>query len=123
MPTRRGASQHLEEARADGIENESVEQIAFADKLLLNKARLRFAPRLAPAPCLRPPVAALVLTHPSDVQVDLVTADELAVVKGKARRRPMDRSDDQPSAPESTPAGTAPAVAEAVGARPPRYAH
>ncbi len=53
--TRRGASQHLEEARADGIENESVEQIAFADKLLLNKARLLFAPRLAPAPCLRPP--------------------------------------------------------------------
>jgi hypothetical protein len=53
--TRRGASQHLEEARADGIENESVEQIAFADKLLLNKARLLFAPRLAPASCLRPP--------------------------------------------------------------------
>ena len=46
--------------------------------------------------------SALVLTHPSDVQVDLVTADELAVVKGKARRRPMD-----------TPAGTAPAVADA----------
>ena len=29
--------QHLDEKKPDGVENESVEQIAFADKILLNK--------------------------------------------------------------------------------------
>jgi len=32
--------QHIEEEKPDGIENESVEQIAFADKILLNKTDL-----------------------------------------------------------------------------------
>tara|TARA_B100000575_G_scaffold52917_1_gene39589 strand:- start:3200 stop:4384 length:1185 start_codon:yes stop_codon:yes gene_type:complete len=32
--------QHVEEEKPDGIENESVEQIAFADKILLNKTDL-----------------------------------------------------------------------------------
>ena len=48
--TRCGASQHLEEERADDIENESVEQIAFADKLLLNKALRRTLASAAWAP-------------------------------------------------------------------------
>ena len=29
--------QHLDEEKPEGVENESVEQIAFADKILLNK--------------------------------------------------------------------------------------
>lgn len=32
--------QHLEEEKPEGVENESVEQVAFADKILLNKADL-----------------------------------------------------------------------------------
>lgn len=32
--------QHLQEEKADGVENESVEQLAFADKVLLNKVDL-----------------------------------------------------------------------------------
>lgn len=31
---------HLEEVKPEGVENESVEQIAFADKILLNKIDL-----------------------------------------------------------------------------------
>ena len=31
--------QHLDEVKPDGVENESVEQIAFADKVLLNKVK------------------------------------------------------------------------------------
>lgn len=34
------ALQHLEEEKPDGVENESVEQIAFADRILLNKTDL-----------------------------------------------------------------------------------
>ena len=33
-------SQHLDEEKPEGVENESVEQIAFADKILLNKIDL-----------------------------------------------------------------------------------
>jgi len=33
-------SQHLDEEKPDGVENESVEQVAFADKILLNKLDL-----------------------------------------------------------------------------------
>ena len=33
-------SAHLDEVKPDGVENESVEQIAFADKILLNKTDL-----------------------------------------------------------------------------------
>jgi G3E family GTPase len=29
--------QHLDEVKPEGVENESVEQLAFADKILLNK--------------------------------------------------------------------------------------
>lgn len=29
--------QHLDEVKPEGVENESVEQVAFADKVLLNK--------------------------------------------------------------------------------------
>ena len=32
--------QHLEEEKPEGVENESVEQLAFADKILLNKIDL-----------------------------------------------------------------------------------
>jgi G3E family GTPase len=32
--------QHLEEVKAEGVENESVEQVAFADIVLLNKTDL-----------------------------------------------------------------------------------
>jgi G3E family GTPase len=32
--------QHLDETKPEGVENESVEQIAFADRVLLNKADL-----------------------------------------------------------------------------------
>jgi hypothetical protein len=32
--------QHLDEQKPEGVENESIEQIAFADKVLLNKVRL-----------------------------------------------------------------------------------
>ena len=32
--------QHLDEVRAEGVENESVEQVAFADRMLLNKIDL-----------------------------------------------------------------------------------
>jgi G3E family GTPase len=31
--------QHLDEQKPEGVENESVEQLAFADKVLLNKVR------------------------------------------------------------------------------------
>ena len=33
-------SQHLDEEKPEGVENESVEQIAFADKILMNKIDL-----------------------------------------------------------------------------------
>jgi G3E family GTPase len=36
----RHIGQHLEEEKADGVENESVEQVAFADKIILNKMDL-----------------------------------------------------------------------------------
>jgi G3E family GTPase len=29
--------QHLDEEKPDGVENEAVEQVAFADRLLINK--------------------------------------------------------------------------------------
>merc|ERR1712117_1005633 len=32
--------QHLEEEKPEGVENEAVEQIAFADRILLNKCDL-----------------------------------------------------------------------------------
>ena len=32
--------QHLDEVKPEGVENESIEQIAFADKVLLNKVQL-----------------------------------------------------------------------------------
>lgn len=32
--------QHLDEVKPDGVENESVEQVAFADRILLNKIDL-----------------------------------------------------------------------------------
>jgi G3E family GTPase len=32
--------QHLDEEKPEGVENESVEQLAFADKVLLNKVPL-----------------------------------------------------------------------------------
>ena len=32
--------QHLDEEKAEGVENEAVEQVAFADRLLLNKTDL-----------------------------------------------------------------------------------
>ena len=32
--------QHLEEVKPDGVENESVEQVAFADRILINKIDL-----------------------------------------------------------------------------------
>merc|ERR1740129_431062 len=32
--------QHLDEEKPDGVENEAVEQVAFADRLLLNKCDL-----------------------------------------------------------------------------------
>merc|ERR1712193_542416 len=32
--------QHLDEQKPDGVENEAVEQIAFADRILLNKCDL-----------------------------------------------------------------------------------
>jgi G3E family GTPase len=34
------AKQHLEEVKPEGIENESVEQVAFADKIIINKVDL-----------------------------------------------------------------------------------
>ena len=34
--------QHLDEVKPEGVENESVEQIAFADKILLNKVSIQF---------------------------------------------------------------------------------
>jgi len=36
--------QHLEEEKPDGVENESVEQVAFADRILLNKTDLVASP-------------------------------------------------------------------------------
>merc|ERR1712084_202165 len=33
-------TQHLEEEKPEGVENEAVEQIAFADRILLNKCDL-----------------------------------------------------------------------------------
>jgi G3E family GTPase len=32
--------QHLDEQRPDGVVNEAVQQVAFADKILLNKVDL-----------------------------------------------------------------------------------
>lgn len=32
--------QHLDEIKPEGVENESVEQVAFADRILLNKIDL-----------------------------------------------------------------------------------
>jgi len=32
--------QHLDDERPEGVENESVEQIAFADRIILNKIDL-----------------------------------------------------------------------------------
>ena len=32
--------QHLDEVKPDGVENESVEQVAFADRILINKIDL-----------------------------------------------------------------------------------
>ena len=31
--------QHLDEIKPEGVENESIEQIAFADRVILNKVR------------------------------------------------------------------------------------
>lgn len=36
----RHAREHLDEIKPDGVENESIEQVAFADRLLLNKVDL-----------------------------------------------------------------------------------
>mmetsp|Transcript_35880 Transcript_35880/g.114963 ORF Transcript_35880/g.114963 Transcript_35880/m.114963 type:complete len:395 (+) Transcript_35880:96-1280(+) len=41
------AIQHLEEEKPEGVENESVEQVAFADRILLNKIDLVDAEALA----------------------------------------------------------------------------
>jgi len=39
-------AQHLDEEKPDGVENESVEQIAFADVIILNKTDLVSAEQL-----------------------------------------------------------------------------
>jgi G3E family GTPase len=40
-------AQHLDETKPEGVENESVEQIAFADVIMLNKTDLVSAEQLA----------------------------------------------------------------------------
>jgi G3E family GTPase len=36
---------HLDEERPEGVENEALEQIAFADRILMNKASLHVVVR------------------------------------------------------------------------------
>lgn len=86
----------LQETKADDAVNEAVQQVAFADRILLNKARLRCRAHPAPLPWRHalpfgaPPASssALCSSHPylspadgRTSQTDLVTKEELRAVR------------------------------------------
>ena len=63
---------HLDEIKADGVENEAVEQLAFADRVVINKVDLVDAPQLADVERRIREINALApLIHTSHGQVDL----------------------------------------------------
>jgi len=63
---------HLDEIKADGVENESVEQLAFADRIVINKVDLVGADELAELERRIREVNALApIIHTSHGQVDL----------------------------------------------------
>lgn len=67
--------QHLDEEKAEGVENEAVEQVAFADRLILNKTDLVDAADLDRVEARLKGInsqAPIVRTHKSEVSVDSV---------------------------------------------------
>jgi G3E family GTPase len=88
---------HLDEARPEGVENESVEQVAFADRILVSAlgsggalwpaaAHVRSLHRLTARRPLPPPPPRPAPPSAQLNKIDLVTAEEKAAVLARLRR-------------------------------------